>query len=362
MSPAAVPASWLNADAPVPPAWPARQPTLPTRRLFTYEAEEHVLSLNIDNTSLSHFEVCPRSAEYRLVHSREGTANTAAKVYGSAKHLYLEKRLKGGSIPEAEQIMVDYLTVHQVDDPQNWRTATHAIESMRGYENFWNAMQITPVVREGKPLVEVPFRLPLCEITIAFENPPLTRERLIPLLTNLEEFADSPVPGLIRVFWTGKIDVVAPFLGDAYVWDHKSTSIVGPTYYDDFQLSAQTHGYCWAANHLWPDLDIKGLRINTIVGRAPSRTGVAHAYERQSYVYSDESLMEWHRDCQTLVADFVSHLLRGYFPKATRWCQGRWGQCQYFPVCTTVPQSRDIVLASNLYSDVVWSPLHPSEI
>jgi hypothetical protein len=101
---------------------------LPTRRLFAYEAQEGkagLLTMDIDNTSLEHFAVCARSAQYRLVESREGTANMAAKIYGSAKHIYLEHRLRGGTIPEAEQLMVNFMAENAIDDPQNWRTATH---------------------------------------------------------------------------------------------------------------------------------------------------------------------------------------------------------------------------------------------
>jgi len=327
---------------------------LPTRRLFTYCPVERILLMDIDNTSLEHFAVCARSAEYRLVHSREGTAGTAALAYGSAKHLYLEHRLRGGSVAEAEQLMVAALPATP-DDPANWRTATHAVDSMRGYENWWHAAPIEPVVLGGEPLVEVGFRLPLCEVAIG--SGALSYQRLRSLLTNP---GDCPVvPSLVRVYWTGRIDVVAPFLNDLYVWDHKTTSMAGPSFYDEFQLSSQMHGYVWSARHLWPSLGIKGLRVNAIIGRAPSKTGVAHAYERQTYVYSEEHLAEWHRDTQTLVSDFLSHLLRGYFPKQTRWCIGRYGTCQYHSVCTSVPESRHIVLDSTLYRDVTWNPLTP---
>jgi hypothetical protein len=327
---------------------------LPTRRLFVYEPAEGILTMEIDNTSLEHFATCARSAQYRLVESREGTSNMAAKHYGSAKHLYLECRLKGGTIPEAEQIMVNFLTENSVEDPQNWRTATHAIESMRGYENWWNAMPINPVMVDGEPLVEIGFRLPLCEIDIGST---LSWQRLKPLLANPEDFTGS-VPKLVRVFWTGRFDVIAPFLGENYLWDHKTTSQVGPTYYDDFLLASQVTGYIWSVGHLYPELKIKGMRINTIVGRAPSRTGIAHAYERQTYCYADEHIKEWHRDTQLLVSDFISHLLRDAFPKQTKWCHGKFGECPYFPVCTTVPASRHIVLASNLFQDCTWSPLN----
>jgi hypothetical protein len=336
------------------PEAPATVPALPTRRLFTYDPQERVLLMEIDNTSLSHFCTCARAAEYRLVHSREGTQNMAAKVYGSAKHLYLESRLKGASVTRAEDLMVHYLAMNPVDDPNNWRTATHAIDSMRGYENWYHAQPIEPAIRDGKPLVEIGFRLPLCEVAIG--GAAMTYERLLPLLTNPD---DCPlVPSLVRVLWTGRFDVIAPFLGETYLWDHKSTSMVGPTFYDDFQLSSQMHGYVWSCRHLYPDLDVRGMRINAIIGRAPSKTGIAHAYERQTYVYSDEHLAEWHRDTQILVSDFLSHLLRGYFPKMTQWCQGRWGQCGYFPVCTSLPESRHIVLDSSLFQDCTWSPLN----
>lgn len=350
----------------------------PVRRLFTYNPSEHLLEMDIDNTSLEHFTTCARSAEYRLVASREGTWNMAAKHYGSAKHHYLECRLRGGTVEEAEKALTDFLLPRQSDNDKEWRTVSHAIDSMRGYERFWHSMPITPVMVADQPLVEIPFRLPLCDINISLEAQLKSIEWLRPMVSNPDELPEN-VPPLVRVFWTGRIDTIAPFLTDNYVWDHKTTSMAGPTYYDDFQLSSQTQGYVWAAGHLYPDLQVKGLRVNTIIGRAPTRTGVAHAYERQTYIYSDAHLAEWHRDTQLLVADFIAHLLRSEhvamsespthvinnyptrsgFPKMTKWCQGKYGQCQYFSVCTAQPMSRHIVLGSDQFQDVTWSPLNP---
>lgn len=351
----------------------------PVRRLFTYNPSLHTLEMDIDNTSLEHFTTCARSAEYRLVASREGTGNMAAKNYGSAKHHYLETRLRGGSVEDAEQVMTNFLLPLQSENDKEWRTVTHAIDSMRGYERFWHSMPIEPVKFDDKLLVEIPFRLPLCDINIANEALSKTIEWLRPMVTNPDVLPNTFVPPLIRVFWTGRIDVIAPFLGENYVWDHKTTSMVGPSFYDDFQLSSQTQGYVWAAGHTFPDLAIRGLRVNTIIGRAPTKTGVAHAYERQTYVYSDQLLAEWHRDTQLLVADFIAHLLRsdhvaasephshvvnGHptrsgFPKMTKWCQAKYGQCQYFSVCTAQPAARHIVLNSDMFQDVTWSPLNP---
>ena len=330
----------------------------PTRRLFTYDPGEHVLGLDIDNTSLEHFATCARSAQYRLVESREPSGTRMPLEYGSAKHLYLEHRLRGHAVPEAEQILVNYLGQFQSDDPKEWRTVTHAVDSMRGYEQYWASMPIEPVQKGGQPLVEVPFRLPLCDVAI----PPLPWSRIAPHLTNPLALPPSRVPRTVRVYWTGKIDVVAPFLGDNYVWDHKTTSQAGPTFYSDFVLSAQTHGYVFAANHLWPELNIRGLRVNIIVGRAVTPTGTPHSYERQTYVYNREHIAEWHKDTQILVSDFIAHFLRDYFPKQTRWCQGRFGTCPYFSICSAMPSQRHIVLNSSQYSDVTWSPLLPSQL
>ena len=338
------------------PVAPATVPALPTRRLFTYCPEQRILLMDIDNTSLEHFAVCARSAEYRLVHSREGAFGTAALAYGSAKHLYLEHILRGGTVAEAEEIMVKHLSEHQDPDPNNWRTSTHAVDSMRGYMNYWHSQPLVPVTFNNELLVEVGFRLPLCEVSIAGSTG-LSHARLRTMLTNPDEC--PMVPSLVRVSWTGRIDCVCPFLGDIYAIDHKTTSMVGPSYYDDFQLSSQMHGYVFAARHLWPELNVKGVRINTIIGRPPSKTGIQHAYERQTFVYSEEHLEEWHKDTQTLVADFLAHTVRNYFPKMSKWCVGRYGTCQYHPVCTSLPESRHIVLGSDLYKDCTWSPLNP---
>jgi len=165
-------------------------------------------------------------------------------------------------------------------------------------------------------------------------------------------------PSMVKVYWTGRIDAIVRHLNTVKVCDHKTTSMVGPSFYDDFNLSSQTIGYTWAAGHLFPELHVAGLYVNIIIGRKPSKAGTPHAYERQTYIYSVGHLTEWHRNTQVLVSDFISHLLRGYFPMQTKWCQSKYGPCQYYPTCTALPgPSRDIVLDSTLYQDVTWSPL-----
>lgn len=324
----------------------------PRRHLFTTTDDPGVIEMEIDNTSLEHFTTCARSAQYRLVASREGTRNTDARNYGLAKHKYLECRLRGGTVEEAEAQLVAFFDENPVDSITSWRTLTHAIDSMRAYEAFWHSMPIVPIVHNERQLVEIPFRIPLCDVPVT--NLDLSSE----VVTGWDVSQTQLFSGIVRVLWTGRIDAIAPFLNTNYVWDHKTTSMVGPSFYDEFHLSSQMQGYVWAAGHLFPELEIRGARINIIVGRAPSKTGVAHAFERQTYVYPDSLLAEWHRDTQLLVADFIGHLLRNAFPKMTKWCQGKYGQCQYFPVCTAQPNVRHIVLGSDNYQDVTWSPLH----
>lgn len=333
-------------------AQPKAEAALPTRRLFKATANPSLVEMEIDNTSLEHFTTCARAAEYRLVHSREGRSNMAAKNFGLGKHHYLEARLRGATTREAEEIMIAFFNAQGSLEDGEWRNGTYAIDGMRAYETYWQHNTLVPLTEDGALLVEVPFRLPLCDITMP-DAPLYPMEQLFatPVPSGI------PIPWTVRVFWTGKIDLVTNINGMNLVSDHKTASLIGPSFFDDFLLSHQTIGYTWAARHLWPHLDIIGLYLNVLGSRKPSKSGVMHEFHRRVYIYSEAHIEEWLKDTQLLVADFLSHLSRGYFPKETKWCMGKYGTCQYHMTCTALPSARPLAISTALYQDVTWSPL-----
>lgn len=341
----------------------APKSSLPRRYLLSHEEGDplNVFTLSIDNTSLEYFTSCSRSAFYRLFMAR-GVEGSSATFYGSGIHIYLEKRLAGASVDEACEALKKHFALNPYPLRENdFRTLEHALSAMERYERHWIHRPLDMFQKDGKNVVEFSFSLPLTTIPINEHLPYRLPSLISPSdFTHFgEEFLETdPYVDHIKVRWTGRIDgLVRSHLGLS-VLDHKTSSIAGAQYFKEFELSQQIIGYVWAARQLFPSEQISSALLNLIIGRPITKTGTAHAFERHHYVYPPHRLEEWHRNTCTLVADFVSHLLRGYFPMETRWCINKFGTCPYHDVCLSPPESRPLLLSSSQYTDITWSPLN----
>jgi hypothetical protein len=328
------------------------------RRIFSRHADGNLV-LEIDNTSLSSFNSCARAAEFRLVRGR-GSNSSPATRYGSAIHLYLEKRLCGVQLKDAMQEMINLFKTYPPVMPDEWRTVDHAINAMTQYEAFYAQRSSLRVLKDdqGSPLVEIPFCIPLTTVDVNATFPwPAS------MLVNGETSGDHLKVGKVYVYWTGKIDALVEDNTGGGPLDHKTTSMLGPSFYKDFELSQQMIGYLWATRKVFLDRFSgvpRRVTIDVIAGRKPTKTGVAHEFAREHFTYSDAQLEEWEANTKHLVADFLSHLLRGYFPMQTNWCVAKYGVCPYHEVCTMSPSHR-LGHLERSYEPMTWSPLHPTK-
>lgn len=305
-------------------------------------SEEGVYELLVDNSSKELFETCSRAQFYYTVMRREGIAERPSLFRGTVIHGALARRMLG--VSEADQLRYIMDAYKDKDfGPDEWRTCERAVETIQLYNKQWPAetepFDLVVEDRNGRVAVEVPFKLYLGEAHLD---------------SWVETHAGRFFVKKVLVYWTGIIDAVISYSGILLVMDHKTTSVLGTTFFDDFVLSSQMHGYVWAARKLgW---DCKGLFLDVLAGRKPTRTGIANEFQRQRYFYSEEHLAEWERDTFTLITDFLEHLCRGYFPKSPKWCFGKYGRCQYWDVCSQLPQNRKQMLDSELFKNVTWDP------
>lgn len=301
--------------------------------------------LHVDNTSKELFETCARAAEYYSVKRREGATERAALFRGSVIHeaLGIRKRALPTEADIFEKAQIAHILARYRDKDfgeDEWRTAEHAVNTIIEYNKQW------PIASEPYTIIphttELPFRILLGKAELNSK-----------VSTHAGTF---PVRN-VYIYWTGIIDALIDY-GQLLVMDHKTTSILGPTFFDDFVLSSQMNGYVWSANKL--GYPVTGLLLDAIAGRRPTKTGVPHEYQRNRYYYEPEHLAEWEKDTFTLIEDFLEHLCRAYFPKSPRWCFGKYGRCQYWDVCSQLPERREALIQSDLYKPVTWSPLIPT--
>ena len=338
-------------------------PSLPVRKLLTPVPEEpHSYYLTIDNSSLEQFNVCARSAEYYMVHSRESSNPSPALVFGGALHKGLESLYKYGNKPEIEPIVNEQITQHFFKNPpppDEYRTASLCLDIFGAYKAA-HPVELFQIVEDAQgPWIERSFRLPLGVLEID-QDILYSPEALIAGDYTKMSWSPTLAKGgfhinKIYILWTGRIDLVIQWDGKLWVLDHKTTSRGGETFYDDFYLAQQTIGYTWAAQQLL-DKPVAGLVLNAFEVRAPTKTGKGPTFNRRRYEYSPEQLVEWEHNTRTLVGDFLHHLARGYFPMETKWCHGKYGKCKYFDVCRLPAAQRATALAFDSFRDVTWSP------
>jgi len=316
----------------------------------------------IDNSTLEKWQTCPRAFYYYAVEGREKPGSPALN-FGRACHMGWEVFNRHGIGKAQVQKVRETLTEHFIANPQpadDYRNLEYGIKVMEEYAQKYNISRCSTVEHNGEPLVEFPFSLNIGEVEIknklAYSAEKLLGEeacgkchigRSTPLYVNKLFF-----------FWSGKIDAIVEFDDRRWVMDHKTASMAGPTFYNDFYLAQQMAGYVWAVRNMF-DFDVEGLLLDAAETRRPTKTGKGLQFNRQFYTYDKWICDEFMLDVKSQIGSCVDQLVTGYFPKKTKWCMGKYGACPYHDVCVMQPDRRNAVLHSSNYGNVHWSPLIP---
>lgn len=371
------------------------------RQLLTPLSTPGHFLLVIDNSSLEVFTTCPQSAYYKLVLRREAQAKNAALTFGGAIHEGLERLLwsqhqadepdpeeqilrdKFYGVQAQDKAIVDFFTNHPTPLDE-YRTVNNALAVLAAYR-FRATLpdyQWTIQSDDKGPIIERAFELPLGVLEVndfvgmpwlSFEE----QDNLNDKAGSLKDAANyetlhlktNPVfVSQIHVAWSGRIDAIAHCNNAIRVVDHKTTSIAGDQFVQDFQISNQVLGYVWAARQLWPDLAPSGFCLNAIHFKKPTGNGSitepgprggpsALNFFRAYFDYSEARLNEWSTNCLAIVSDFIHCLVRDQFPRHTKWCFGKYGKCQYHDVCVQDdPAVRQNLILSDMFKPVTWNP------
>ncbi len=332
----------------LPPVHP--KPTLPRKKLLKSLGNDDYL-LEIDNTSLESFLACDRASFYRLILGRTSYP-TAALTYGQAVHKALEVfYTTGPDVSEMFRQGNEILTAHPVSDAE-WRNSDALYKTIQAYVKEYQRERFVVLSDDsGQPYVERAFSFHLGELRVD-KTLDFTSQDLV--IDNLDS---SPLYiRTLQITWTGVIDLLIEQNDEVWITDHKTASMIGDSYFKGFELGQQFVGYVWSASRIL-NRPISGALLNLIGGRKPTKTGVSLELLRRFYPYSSWLTDEWQDDILALVSDFVHRLTSNFFPKRTLWCVNKWGTCQYISVCSSLPEHRPILLASDQFTDLTWNPL-----
>jgi hypothetical protein len=296
---------------------------------------------------------CKRSAGYYIALKRELCKPKTAQAFGKIIHKALEKRYRDFGTylgADASTAMTNAVTEEfqswtpEDDDYRNYATAVSVIKQ---YAAQYQLEDFEPYrFPNGQLFVELPFAKPLGQIKIAaplwVRNPDGTIERR--------------TIDCITVIQKGKIDLVYRREGNIYGLDHKTTSVLGPQYFNEYELASQIHCYAWAINKIIGELP-RGYVINALGVRKPTKTGKALEFIRQTIRIYPELVAEWEVDTMQLTAEFIEGCRTNQLPKSPKWCIAKYGACEFRQVCGLEPKLRSTSLYSNEYRDVTWDPL-----
>jgi hypothetical protein len=348
-------------------------PEPPRKKFLEQIGDSSDYILYIDNSSLEVFNTCPRRAFYYMILRREPSYPSVALKYGSAvhaglEHLYKRKQPKGSNVlvsdhialrQAARAILLEYRGFRVPDD--EYRTPDRAIQTLGEYmtnyplnEEPFELLYGVDKNDNPKPVVEFPFACPLGVFPIS---------KYMPRWEQDQPLGDVWVNN-IHIVWTGRIDLPVLWEGRVpTILDHKTTSMMGSTFYDQFLIASQTVGYCWAANQIPELMDLTNgepfqqFCLNAICTRKITRTGTPYEFGRNIFRYDQSQIEEWHRDVLTLTGDFLHAWVEDYFPKKTAWCVGKYGKCPFLDVDALPVKDRPVMLNSSLFKDVTWNPL-----
>lgn len=355
------------------PSSPARPP-LPTRKLL-YPSPDHPddYILELDNSTLEKFTICQRRAENYSIFSREAARDDSATSFGKLFHSCEELRIRHGwsdTTARAQHELVAEHFLHHPVSPTDHRTSDRMIRVLKTYNEryatdaIWDKVYKT---EDGEKVVERPFKVKLCTIPVNSTIPYLA-EQLLTDIRNVtrvgaeENFEEGFTVRSIHVLWTGRIDLMLWDSNLLWVMDHKTSREGGKDFYEYFRLATQTRGYAWAGQKL-TGKPVAGLILNAVIVRPPLKTERSSSpreeFDRKSYFYSADALVEWELSTRATVSDFVSSLVRGFFPMTgPKSFLSPCCRCDYNENCLLPREQRTADLANeSLYRDVVWNPI-----
>lgn len=336
------------------------------RKLFKWQADGS-LDLHFDWSSLECFLSCNRSALYKLVYART-SAPRAALAFGAAFHAALEIWYKlHDQADKADVVNQCHAAIHRtyteeypnINLVNDYRTPEYCYDCFLKYVTEYRDERVTPLVHDGKKMVEFSFALDLGNSTL---HPAVFSQYGYGLLSDNSDnergavISDKLIP--LRIKWTGICDMLA-YVGsdELWLWDHKTTSILSSDFFSGFAIAMQPLGYVNAVKQAFPDLPIQGFCLNVAACRKPTKTGTGFETHRSFFRYEDWQFTEWNTNVLALIEEFLANLSAQSFPQKTTWCIGKYGKCAYFDVCSMPPDLRLDILSSHDYSDNTWKPV-----
>lgn len=265
-----------------------------------------------DNTMMSTYAKCARLYKVTHVDGMRTVGKSAALRFGILVHAGLKKWYDTWN----EEETLEYVFEQEYSDPaEDHRTKGRAIVTLAEYFEHW---------KEDRGW---------------FENSDV-------LLTETGVRVEDPEDGFR---WGGRIDLVFRWKGGLWVMDHKTTSMGGPRWWDQWELTNQMGGYVYAASLLHGQ-PIQGVVVNRITVTKKKQSPELQ-FERRPYLWPAWKVNEWKEQAIRRYHQIARSRAEDLWPPNWDACIGRYGKCPMHSICTLPPGSRARAIRSEFEHD-----------
>lgn len=271
--------------------------------------------MKIDSTALTTFQMCPSKYQLRMEVGWKPRRISAALIFGKSIHAALATWYKTSDAQKSLLAIIESWDANApVDDFRSReKCAKVFLEYIKEYpqENFFI------VGAPDNPMIEVPFSL------------------------DTGMFCDCPHCGTVwnridgmcacgqllePIEYGGIYDGLIKFGPQVFVLEHKSTSMMGPGFFNQFKPNNQVSGYIWAGQQM-SGLPVGGALINAIGVYAKGVT----RFERSITTRTHDEVTEWLANVQTVCSEINRAKVTGKWEMRTPSCV-LYGRCDYLDV------------------------------
>ncbi|MEM3041475.1 MAG: PD-(D/E)XK nuclease family protein [Nitrososphaerota archaeon] len=262
--------------------------------------------LLIDNTRYEVLVTCPTKYYYRYVLGYSTPRPHISLVFGRAVHKGIESWYRSGNKNLALSTTIEsFNEVEYVADDKDPRDKKLAVEAVSGYIDKYNEDKMRTLETNGHKWLESTFCVPIGTV----DN--------------------------YQILYYGVFDRIALLDGRPLVVDYKTTSVLGPSYFDQFKPNNQVSMYQYAAGELL------GTPVDMVCIDAIGITKSNIRFERRIITYSRDQILESVKDIlDTVRYEMIVYKESGVYPKRKVSCISKYGKCQFYDVCSRPHQVR----------------------
>lgn len=290
----------------------------------------------VDSTILSAFRSCRRKAFYQYIQHWKAQTQSVHLVAGGAFASGIEAArnafyVQGQSAEDAEAAGLEALITHY-GDFQCPPESAKSLERMCGAFEFY--LSRYPLGADGAD----PITLPNGRrgIEFSFAEPLDVRHPV----------TNDPI------LYTGRSDMIANRAGGTYIYDEKTTSSLGASWVNQWEMRGQFTGYTWSARQ-------QGLKPSGVIVRGISILKTKYDTLEVPTYRSDYEIDLWYEQTVRDVKAMIRCWEEGYWDYSLDGGCTEYGGCSFQRVCKSSDPEGVLPV---YFAKRVWDPLERREM